>query len=725
MLKSSLVVALVLVVLIWSTPAVCTSQKRSDEPVRLGINLVTLDIAVSDKHRRPILNLTAKDFTVLEDGVPQRIETFSAGSALPTRGEQKGRSDQPDVGAPKSNQPSAQNASGTGHTFTGYRFISLVIDNTSVQAPNRDQVERALARYLRERVRPDDLVAIYSVGSSLALVQPFTSDRDKLVVAARNAVRGQLATDAASTRDLAASEVERAARSIGTGSSVEQGDNASRAVFESYNDVSDYFQAQTLFRSLHAIADVQRKLTGSKSIVLFSEGATLGPSSGYAVDGVISAANAAGVSIYVIDAAGLSVGEAPRGVDPRGNLGMPTKQRPDIYGGEDPTVVRDGENGLERALKRTLATAQPDRVGLLTRLSNQTGGVVVTNNNDLFAGLDTIDADLRARYEISYVPGNHDFDGRFREITIRLTNPEYTVRTRRGYYAVKSEAAITEDAAVGKLADDMKKGIEPAFALEMATSSFPRGKNAFLVPVTIKAPGSAITTQKKGDHYYATLDFVMMAKNAAGEVVSTFGRAYPLDLTEEQTRQLSDSALPIRHNVRLAPGTYIITTSVRDRSSGRTSVARRGITLPVLTDGPHLSSIILAQQTEQLPENYPAAQLARDVLAFGHNRIVMPTNSRFTVEQTLLLFFRVYPAAGASPPSLVVGAGFFKDGKVVRRIPAVRLTQSPASPEVGFPMATPVTLADLEPGEYTLRVELLDETTKQKDVKEAHFALAK
>jgi VWFA-related protein len=719
MVKSRLAVCLVFLLPFSSTAAVRWSQQKHDGPVRIGINLVTLDIAVSDKHRRPVLNLTAKDFTVLEDGVPQRIETFSAGSAVPARSEQQ------EAGAAKSDKPDAQNASGPGQRFAGYRFISLVIDNTSVQDADRDPVERALTRYLRERVRPDDLVAIYSVGNSLALVQPFTGDRDKLLIAASSAVRGQLATDAASSREGAANEVERAARSIGTGSTLEQGDNASRAVFESYNDVSDYFQAHTLFRSLHAIADVQRNLTGSKSMILFSEGATLAPSSGYAVDGVISAANAAGVSVYVIDAGGLSVGEAPRGVDPRGNLGMPTKQRPDIYGGEDPTVVRDGENGLERALKRTLATAQPDRVGLLARLSNQTGGTVVTNNNDLFAGLDTIDADLRARYEISYVPSNHAFDGRFREITVRLTNLEYAVRTRRGYYAVKSEAAITEDAPVRKLAADIAIGIEPAFTLEMATSFFPRGQSAYLVPVTIKAPGSAITTQKKADHYYATLDFVMTAKDATGEVVSTFGRAYPLDLSEEQTRQLSESALPIRHNVRLAPGTYIITTALRDRTSGRTSVARRGITLPVLTDGPHLSSIILAQQTEQLPDNYPAAQLARDVLAFGHNRIVMPTTNRFTAEQTLFLFFRVYPAAGPSPPSLIVGAGFVKDGKVVRRTPTVRLTQSPASPDVGFPMATPLTLADLQPGEYTLRVELIDEATKRQEIKEARFALAR
>ncbi|HTG13751.1 MAG TPA: VWA domain-containing protein, partial [Blastocatellia bacterium] len=458
MAKSRFTISVLFLLLFSSAAPAGSSQQRQDEPVRIGINLVTLDVAVADKRRRPVHNLTAKDFTVIEDGAPQKIESFSSDFVV-TRNEQKIRSDQKEAGA---GDPSGRQSAGggPGRRFTGYRFISIAIDNTSVEAANRDAVERAVTHYVREQLQSDDLVAVYSIGNSLGLVQAFTGDRDKLLKAASAAVRGQLATDAASTREEAAKEVERAARSIGTGSPIEQADRASRAVFESYNDVSDYFQAQSLFRSLHAIIDVQRNLTGRKSLILFSQGVTLPSSSGYEVDGVVSAANSLGVSVYVIDAGGLAVGEAPRGYDPRGNLGLPTKQRPDIYGGEDPTRVRDGENGLERALKRSLGTAQPDRIGLLARLSGQTGGITVTNNNDLSAALDTVDTDVRAHYTIAYVPGNQDFDGRFREITVKVANPEFIVRTRHGYYAVKSEAAITDDAPVRKLTSDVLAGAE-------------------------------------------------------------------------------------------------------------------------------------------------------------------------------------------------------------------------------------------------------------------------
>ena len=210
-------------------------------------------------------------------------------------------------------------------------------------------------------------------------------------------------------------------------------------------------------------------------------------------------------------------------------------------------------------------------------------------------------------------------------------------------------------------------------------------------------------------------------------MVSSFARSYPLELTEDQNKQLTQSALPIRHNVRLAPGTYIITAALRDRTSSRTAVSRRGVSLPVINDGPQLSSILLALEAEPLPADYPATQQARDVLAFGQNRLVMLTDNRFNSAHTLLLFFLVYAplTSSSASPSLIVAAGFYKDGKLAQRTPTVRITQSPGAPGAGFPLATPFKLTDLEPGEYTVRVELVDEATKQKAIREARFTLSK
>ena len=47
------------------------------QPVfRAGVNFVRVDVIVSERDGKPVLDLSAKDFEVLEDGKPQAIESF-------------------------------------------------------------------------------------------------------------------------------------------------------------------------------------------------------------------------------------------------------------------------------------------------------------------------------------------------------------------------------------------------------------------------------------------------------------------------------------------------------------------------------------------------------------------------------------------------------------------------------------------------------------------------
>src|SRR5262245_22022780 len=123
-------ISLLLLFVSSSTPLVGSANQRQEEPVRLGINLVTLDVAVTDKRRHPIHNLTAKDFTVLEDGVPQKIESFSAGATSKSPGHKPGADQKAGTPVEADRQPPTQ---GAKRQFRGYRFISIAIDNTSVE----------------------------------------------------------------------------------------------------------------------------------------------------------------------------------------------------------------------------------------------------------------------------------------------------------------------------------------------------------------------------------------------------------------------------------------------------------------------------------------------------------------------------------------------------------------------------------------------------------------
>ena len=53
-----------------------SAAQDQDDVIRVRSNEVRLDIVVKDKKGRPIKDLKASDFEVLEDGVPQKVESF-------------------------------------------------------------------------------------------------------------------------------------------------------------------------------------------------------------------------------------------------------------------------------------------------------------------------------------------------------------------------------------------------------------------------------------------------------------------------------------------------------------------------------------------------------------------------------------------------------------------------------------------------------------------------
>lgn len=52
-------------------------QQKDDTPIRIGTDLVLLDVTVVDPANKPVMDLKQNEFTVTEDKLPQKIEFFS------------------------------------------------------------------------------------------------------------------------------------------------------------------------------------------------------------------------------------------------------------------------------------------------------------------------------------------------------------------------------------------------------------------------------------------------------------------------------------------------------------------------------------------------------------------------------------------------------------------------------------------------------------------------
>jgi Ca-activated chloride channel family protein len=133
----------------WISEAAAQSRPRraqEERPLRLSADLVTVLASVSDHAGNQVNDLTARDFQIFEDNVPQDIAGFYREGQIPLR-------------------------------------LVFLFDTSSSIRHRFEFEQRAAARFFRQVMRPGDQAAIISVSTDPRMEVQFTSDVDKLTEA--------------------------------------------------------------------------------------------------------------------------------------------------------------------------------------------------------------------------------------------------------------------------------------------------------------------------------------------------------------------------------------------------------------------------------------------------------------------------------------------------------------------------------------------------------------
>ncbi len=688
------------------------------EVVKVRSNLVNIEVMVKEKGKY-VTDLAAADFTVLENGVQQKVQFFESplagGAGGPATVESSGA-------ATATNTTGARTA-----TRAPSNIISLVLDAQTTESSNLKQVREGLVKYIRERVADTDTVAVFVITSQLRLVQPFTSDKARLISAIERAYSGAATSKTSEQRDIAENiaaqrETLLTAGGAPTGSSAAEAMIAAR-VLQQYIKLRSALsvqQGRPVLAALAALAEAQRDLPGKKTVVLFSQGFVAPTVLDWQIQSTIDIANRANVAVYVIDSAGLR-GDAPAsiGVWPTSPLegisGLANQeQRIQAVGGE--TVF---DNVRQEGSNRNF--------DILYQISGDTGGQFIKGTNDIGRGLNRIDQEIRARYTLAYQSTDPNFDGSFRKVKVEVRRPGAEVFARAGYYAIARDQLVSFSAADKKLlatiASARDNSALPVF-MELAPFRIQEGR--YVIPLALELLPGAVKFEQKGDKQQMHLDVLGAVRQGQGSILSRLGGDFNVALTAEQYRAIQDNNIFYRQNLELAPGTYSIELLVSDKLSGKTTARREQLILPAGDDSFSTSGVVLSRYAEPAPRQL-AANAAFDVLSQEGVQIRPSPARQFRATDKLIIFFELYNAAPSpetNKPRVKVSVTLLKDGKAVTRPVNDELTETHNEPTPHLTFAKYIGLKGLAPGSYTARIEATDTVTGKLVNRQEPFVIA-
>ena len=132
------------------------------------VNVVRVDVIVSDARGRPVENLTPADFAIAENGVAQPLDSIrfvKIGRDAPLEAAAA-----PITSALDEQQQAARD---------GTRLVAILLDEYHVSAASTERVRDTLARFVDRDLGPRDLVAVLKPLDSLLTIR-MTRDREQI-----------------------------------------------------------------------------------------------------------------------------------------------------------------------------------------------------------------------------------------------------------------------------------------------------------------------------------------------------------------------------------------------------------------------------------------------------------------------------------------------------------------------------------------------------------------
>ncbi|MGH9595719.1 MAG: VWA domain-containing protein [Edaphobacter sp.] len=650
--------------------------------LKVQTDIVLTNVVVWDKKTGEVVKgLKQSDFTILENGRPQKVATFDYqnvddAAVLHESTTVTGKATIADLlNGDFAAAPAA---------LKDHRLIVMFFDLSSMQPEDIDRAVESAQDYVNKKMEPADLVALVSMSTGLSMDQDFTADKAALLKGLGK-YNGTEGTGFANGNE--------------GGNSGGTADDAS-----SFTSDDSEYNALNTDRELYAIRSIAKSLervNQRKSLLYFSGGLSRqGIENQASMRAATNEAVKANMAIYSVDSRGLEA------MAPVGNASTGSLRGAAAYSGGAMQSNLDANFGSQE----TLST-----------LSVDTGGKAFFDSNDFGPAFQQVQHDTEAYYILGFHSTDARRDGSYRHLTVKLNRSDVKMDYRPGYYAPADfQHQKTEDREQA-LTEQMRSDLPATdVAVYLQALYFRLEDNKFFIPISLIVPGSQIHSVKNGDRDKANIDIMGEVKNAQGIIVGNVRDNVKLALDAAQ--QVEKKNIQYSTGFTLAPGKYHLKFVVRENQTGAMGSFETDIQVPDLKKIPlKLSSIVLSSQRVPSTVKKTVNPLVRDGVEWIPN-----VPHVFRQNQHLYFLYEVYDPAkekGAPEPASSPGLGrreggavrvltsieFLSGGVKVYETPLVeaKSINIPERSAVGFQFDVPLT--QLKPGTYVCQVNVIDD----------------
>ncbi len=549
------------------TLAVSAGAEPQDELYveTIEVNVVTVDVFATDSKGAPVPGLTRNDFELLESGRPQEITNFSevreevAASPLPTQ------ETQPLAVIPEERS----------------RKLIFYLDAETLHPFNRNRVFEQIRGFTGTMLRPGDQAMLAVWRGGIHVEVPFTSlvsefERSLIRLSTEGTGRSMTVLRHRETEQRIRAELDlalqpRSGISIGDAYRnaisisrlyAEQVRTETRAKIVGMNGllatlagvegkkamifVGEEFPIRPGIEMFQFVNEIfEPRIQQSREMVSMSTPEAHAPMETALIDVVSRAANANGVTIYMLSASS----------------------------GTDLSDTPVESNELQSTDTQFLETM--NRMTAFQLVAAKTGGLSFAQTPNVERVFDRIERDFDTYYSLGYHMSGPASPGE-RRLSVRSKRPGVSIRTRTTYYAKTTRDQMI-DRVVAMLYYDGGPGDMEIRVVTKTPKKQGRGK--YTVPVNVEIPSSSITLLPNGDKLSGKFSVFVGVSDGKGGISKINQQTQSVSVPVGDAAKLEGKHFTYSVDLLMGRGENIIAIAVLDNVTNMKAFSRKRIDL--------------------------------------------------------------------------------------------------------------------------------------------------